>query len=139
MNWLAAKVFLKKAWVFIKSYWQVPALLVYTLFLVYFFRQDTESVMKVMKSSTKRYEEEINAIKDSHENEIRKRDEITRKYSNVLSAIEKKYEEDKLELNRQKKKKLLDLIEKYYDDNSSLAREISEKFGVEYVEREEVE
>ena len=139
MSWLAAKTFLKKAWVFTKTYWYLPALLIYTFFVVHFFRKDAGRVTEVMKSSTKRYEEEIKVIKDSHETEIKKRDEITKKYSDTLEAVERDYQEKQLDLDKKKKKKIRDLVEKYHDDHESLAKEISEKFGIEYVEREETE
>ena len=139
MSWLAAKTFLKKAWVFTKSYWYLPALLAYTLFVIHVFRRDAGMAVKVMESSTKRYEDEIKAIKDSHESEIKKREEITEKYSSTLAVLEEEYREKEIDLGNNKRKKLLDLVKKYHNDNSSLAREISEKFGIEYIEREEIE
>ena len=139
MTWLAVKTFLKKAWTFIKTYWYAPVLLVYTLFLAYFFRRNADNATKVIELSSKRYEEEIRVIKKTHEEELQKRDEIVKKYSNALLLIEEKYKAEEIELGKKKKKRLLEIIEKYYDDNSSLAREISEKFGVDYVERETTE
>jgi len=139
VSWLAAKTFLKKAWVFTKSYWYLPALLAYTLFVIHVFRRDAGMAVKVMESSTKRYEDEIKAIKDSHESEIKKREEITEKYSSTLAVLEEEYREKEIDLGNNKRKKLLDLVKKYHNDNSSLAREISEKFGIEYIEREEIE
>lgn len=139
MSWLTTRTFLKKAWVFTKSYWYLPALLAYTLFVVHVFKRDAGIAVKVMESSTKRYEDEIKVIKDSHESEIKKREEITEKYSSTLAVLEEEYREKEIDLDNKKRKKLLDLVEKYHNDNSSLAREISEKFGIEYIEREGIE
>ena len=80
MSWVALKHVLKKVWVWLKAYWYVPALLVYTLVLMVVFRKDGANALGVLEVSKDSYKKQIDVLNETHESELKKRDEIIKKY-----------------------------------------------------------
>ena len=135
MTWLVAKKALKKTWVWLKHNWYVPAVLVYTVVLWIFFRRK-DSAREVLKIRSESYEAQIEIINKSHAEEIEKRDEILRKYSEAIKQIEEEYERKNEELDDKKRKAVKEIVEKHYNDPDALARMLSDKFDFEYLEAE---
>ena len=133
ITFLALKTVLKKAWVWIKHNWLVPAVLIYTLVLwVMFRRKDT--AFTVLEERNKSYKNQIDVINKSHEEELEKRNKIIEKYNGLIIKIEEKYAADRQELDNKKRKEVKDMVEKYHDDPDALAKLIAEKYGLNYVE-----
>ena len=133
ITFLALKTVLKKAWVWIKHNWLVPAVLIYTLVLwVMFRRKDT--AFTVLEERNKSYKNQIDVINKSHEEELEKRNKIIEKYNGLIIKIEEKYSADRQELDNKKRKEVKDMVEKYHDDPDALAKLIAEKYGLNYVE-----
>ena len=76
MTWLAVKTFLKKAWAWIKNYWYVPALLIYTVVLWLIFRKKNDKLLQMFEISKESYQKELEAISTAHANEILKIESI---------------------------------------------------------------
>ena len=68
MNWLAAKHFLQRAWVWTKNYWYVP--LIAVLALVAFFGRRSDVATKLLRTRSDSYKEQIDVLNESHANEI---------------------------------------------------------------------
>ena len=133
ITFLTLKTVLKKAWVWIKHNWHVPAVLVYTLVLwIMFRRKDTAST--ILEERNKSYKNQIDVINKSHEEELEKRNKIIEKYNGLIIKIEEKYSADRQELDSKKRKEVKDMVEKYHDDPDALAKLIAEKYGLTYVE-----
>ena len=62
-----------------------------------------------MEARKESYEKQINELKTRHNNEIIERDRLIKQYHETVSAIEKKYEEQK-ETESKKKKRLKRLL-----------------------------
>ena len=58
-----------------------------------------------------------------------KRNEVIKKYTEIISALEKEYAENKLTLESKKKKEIKKIVEEYKDNPEGLAKIMSEKFG----------
>tara|TARA_R100000008_G_C3530711_1_gene139121 strand:- start:171 stop:578 length:408 start_codon:yes stop_codon:yes gene_type:complete len=130
---LAVKTFLKKAWVWLKHNWHVPAVIVYTLVLWILFR-NKDKAREVLEIRAKSYEDQIDAINKSHEEEIKKRDEILNKYSETIRKLEEEFAKKNKELDTKKKKSVKEIVEKHYNEPDVLAKMIADKFGFEYTE-----
>ena len=133
MTWLVTKKTLKKAWVWLKHNWYVPAVLIYTVVLWIFFRRK-DKAHDVLKVRSESYKKQIDAINEIHKEEVEKRDKILEKYGIILKDLEEQYEKDSLELDEKKKKEVKDLVEKYNEQPDELAKLLAEKYGLEYVE-----
>ena len=130
---LSIKTYCKKAWVWLKHNWKVPAILLYTIVLWLFFRRK-DAVYQVLEERNKSYKKQIDAINEIHNEEINKRNKILEKYNGILKDLEKQYEKDNLELDKNKKKEIKKLVEEYNEKPDELAKLLAEKYGLEYVE-----
>ena len=133
MTWLVFKHTLKKAWLWAKAYWYIPAVEAYTIVMLFFFRRNSEQAGKVLGATIESYEKQLAVLNESHQDEINKRKEILANYQKVVAEIENKYVEEEKQITESKKKSIKKIVEKYHDDTDGLAKEISEKFGVTYV------
>ena len=134
MTWLTTKIFFKKTWVFLKTYWYIPVFLIWTVILYFVFKRDTNSISGILKEATKNYKKQIEVINESHEEEIKKRDEIINKYKDTLIKIENEYAKKNMLLKEKEKKEIRKLAEEYINDPETYTRKIAARFGFEYVE-----
>jgi len=139
MSWSATKVFLKKSWVWIKTHWYVPLVLIYTVILWFMFRRNDAATRKVLEASRESYESQIKSINETHAKEIAGRDRALQNYEAIVSALEEEYALKREELDEAKKEKIKEYVEKYEEDPEELARIIEERFGIRYKPNEENE
>jgi len=133
MTLLAFRTIVKKTWVWLKHNWYVPAVIAYTLVLWLLFRNKTEA-MDILELRANSYRDQIRAIEDAHQKELKERDEILKKYNVVLEQLEKDYEEKNIKLDKKKKEDIKRIVEDYNDRPDDLARVLANKYGLEYVE-----
>ena len=133
MTLLAFRTIVKKTWVWLKHNWYVPAVIAYTLVLWILFRNKTEA-MDILELRANSYKDQIRAIEDAHQKELKERDEILKRYNAVLEQLEKDYEEKNIKLDKKKKEDIKRIVEDYNDRPDDLARVLANKYGLEYVE-----
>jgi len=134
MNWPTLKHVLKKVWVWLKTYWYVPALLVYTLVLMVVFRKDGANALGVLEASKDSYKKQIDVLNETHEGELKKRDEITKKYNKTIDQIESQHMDESRKLDVHKRRRVKRLIEENHEDPEHLTRLLSLTFGIHHEE-----
>ena len=130
---LTLKSTLKKTWTWLKHNWYVPAVVVYTLVLWFLFKNKA-GALKVLEIRSKSYENQIKTIEEAHKKEIEARDQILKNYDNVLSQLEKDYEEKNMKLDKKKKQEIKKIVKEFNDRPDDLAKILAERYGIDYVE-----
>lgn len=130
---ITLKATLKKTWAWLKHNWYVPAVVIYTLVLWFLFRNKTKA-LDVLEIRSKSYEDQIKTIEDVHRKEIEARDQILKNYDNVLTQLEKDYEEKNMKLDTKKKKEIKKIVKEFNDRPDDLAKILAERYGINYVE-----
>ena len=130
MNWLATKHALKKAWAWLRAYWYIPALLAYTLVMMVVFRKDGANASEVLTITKDSYKKQIDTLNETHENEIKKRDEVIKKYNKTVEELEKRHKDQNRKLDNHKKKRVKSLIEEHHDDPEHLTQLLRLTFGI---------
>jgi len=137
MTWLAVKTFFKKAWVWIKKHWYIPVLLLLIglsgVLGIFGFGRNKQ-LAEMLEVNKKSYQDQIKAIEESHALEIKKRDELYETYVETMKKLNKDHDIDLDNLSKEKKEKMDKLVKKYEGSPEELAKELSEMFGVDYVE-----
>ena len=133
LTWLTVKASLKKTWVWLKHNWYVPAVIVYTIILWLLFRNKSKA-LEVLEIRSESYKDQIRAIEDTYQEEVDNRDEILKRYNEILSNLEKEYEEKNMLLDRKKKEEVRKIVTEYNDSPDDLAKILAERYGLEYVE-----
>ncbi len=123
-------MFWKKAWTWIKHYWYIPAVLIYTIVLWLVFRRSSANVLEVLDITKESYKKEIEAMKLAHEKELERREEIVLIYQETLKNLEKEHNIKVDELSKKKKKEIHKLVDEHKNDPSVLAEEMKRLFEV---------
>ena len=130
---LTLKSTLKKTWIWLRHNWYVPAVIIYTLVLWFLFKNKA-GALKVLEIRSKSYESQIKTIEEAHKKEIEARDQILKNYDNVLTQLEKDYEEKNMKLDIKKKKEIKKIVKEFNDRPDDLAKILAERYGIDYVE-----
>ena len=130
---LTLKSIFKKTWIWLKHNWYVPAVIVYTLVLWILFKNKA-GALEVLQVRSESYEDQIKTIEKAHKKEIEARDKILKNYDNVLTQLEKDYEEKNMKLDTKKKKEIKKIVKEFNDRPDDLAKILADKYGIDYVE-----
>lgn len=125
---------LKSCWVWIKTYWQVPVLVIWSIVVYVLSKRNTDALVEVMAARKESYEKQINELKIRHNNEIIERDRLINQYHETVSAIEKKYEEQKKKLKTKEKRKIKEIVKKSKGEPDVIKAEIEKSFGFVFVD-----
>ena len=133
MTWLAVTTFLKKAWVLLKTYWYVPLLLSWAIIAWLLLRNSSGNILDVLHSAEKSFKQQLKAINDAHSEEIKKRDEVIRRYQLTIKQLEEERRKKNEELTEKEKKRIKKLAEKHKEDPEGFVKDIADNFGFEVV------
>ena len=131
MNWIAFKFSVKKTWLWLKTYWYVPLVLLYTLVLWLVFRKDGAAAIGALEIKSDSYKKQIDVINKTHEAEIKKKEEVNKVFNETVEIIETELKNKNEALDRGKKKRVKEIVEKHSDDPKALAELVKESFGFE--------
>jgi len=124
---------IKKAWLWAKHNWVIIALVLYTLVMWFVFRRNADAALEVLEAKRKSYDDQIRALKNSHHDEILKKNELIETYQKTIKEIEKKFEEQKRELKEEEKERVKEIIVKSKRKPDVIKKEIEEAFGFTFV------
>ena len=136
MSWLAFKLFAKKAWAWLKAYWYVPVLLLYTVVVAVVFRRDATAVAEVLAVTKDSYKKQVDVLNETHETEIEERDKILKEYNNVITSIENRHESAVGELDKKKKKRIKELVAEHHNNPHRLSKMLAAAYGITYVKKD---
>jgi hypothetical protein len=134
IQWIAFKIFMKKAWVWIKNYWYLPVMIIVAIVAWCFGRRDSEGILKMFDVSKESYQKEIEVLKKTHEEEIKKRNELIAKHNETLKKLEEDYKIKISELSAAERREIKKIVEKHKDDPEGLAKRVGDVFGIEHME-----
>ena len=80
------------------------------------------------------YKKQIEVINESHEAETKKKEELNIVFAETIEKVEVELEKNNEVLDRNKKKRIKEIVDKHSDDPKVLAHLVKEAFGFEIVE-----
>ena len=118
---------------FTKKYWK--ELLIFFCVLAFFtkMRGDYSSLVATFESATESHQEQMDKVKDIHEQELLARDELIDRYSERLVELELKHSGDKEELLKEYAKKRKAYVIAFGENGEGLKKDIENYLGIEYV------
>ena len=134
MTYHAFKLLVKKSWTWLKTYWYFPIVLLYTIVLWVFFRKDAATAVGVLEIRSDSYKKQIEVINETHEAEIKKKEELNKVFNETIEKVEVELVKKNETLDRNKKKRIKEIVEKHSDEPKILAHLVKEAFGFEIVE-----
>jgi hypothetical protein len=134
MSWLVVKKAIKSSWLWLKTYWQVPVLLIWSIVVYVLSKRNTDALVEVMNAKKESYEKQINELKIRHNNEIMERDRLIKQYHETVSAIEEKYKKEEKKLKTKEKRKIKEIVKRSKGEPDVIKAEIEKSFGFIFVD-----
>ena len=128
------KLFFKKAWALVKSYWYLPLLLSWVVIVWLLLGRNSQSITEVLYSAEKNYRDQVRVLEKAHKEELEKRDKALNRYVKTVDSLEKELKRRRLDLTEAEKKRILQLVREFKNRPDEYTRKIAEEFGFEYVE-----
>ena len=130
VSWIATKLFLKKAWIWIKHNWWLPVGV--ALLAVGFFtgRRNTAGILKVMSSRKEQSDAEIKALQDAHERQM----EVQKEYAEGLKRLAEEHGIKEKQITTENREALLSAAEAAREDPDAMAKELAKLYGLTHVE-----
>jgi hypothetical protein len=123
-------LFLKKAWVWLKTHWYLPVLLVLLMLTYFSGRARVNKVLKMFEVSKQSYENQIDVINQSHKQELEEQVKLYSTYLDTMKRLQKEHNINLDSLEKDKKIELDKMVKKYKGSPEELADDLSEMFGV---------
>ena len=118
---------------FTKKYWKELLIFFCVLALFAKMRGDYSSLVATFESATESHQEQMDKVKEIHEQELIARDELIKRYSERLVDLELKHAEDKEALLEEYAKRKKAYVIAFGENGEGLKKDIEDYLGLEYV------
>tara|TARA_E500000331_G_scaffold355703_2_gene411899 strand:+ start:990 stop:1409 length:420 start_codon:yes stop_codon:yes gene_type:complete len=125
---IAIKLWLKKAVLWCKKYWQILVGAAIPILIMIVFRKKG-SLDKVLDAANDSHEKEIDAINKAYEKEIQDRESAQRRYNIAIKEIEKRFSSQQESLNSKKRKEIKKLLSDSSKSQDEITKRLSEITG----------
>ena len=99
-----------------------------------FWYHDRSSLIQALDSASLRYEQELAVIKESHARELEKKKVLIAEHQKSLEILESDFARTMEEMEDLKSERVKEITKLRSTDPDTLARQIENAFGFEYVE-----
>ena len=118
---------------FTKKYWKELLIFFCVLALFAKMRGDYSSLVATFESATESHQEQMDKVKEIHEQELIARDELIKRYSERLVDLELKHADDKEALLEEYAKRKKAYVIAFGENGEGLKKDIENYLGLEYV------
>lgn len=135
MSLLAVKHAAQKVWVWCKEHWKLCVAFIYALVVYIIFNRGngSSSARQVMQIRTGAKTREINAIHKAHKEEKEQKEKLKKVFDNAMLELETTHNEKLTILDRNKKKRVKQLVQEHQDAPEELSKKLAEEFGIDDV------
>ena len=134
MSWLVFKAALTKAWIWLKEHWQLPFLIAWSIMIWVLSRRNSDAIVEALEIRKESYKKQIEALRDSHNSELIKREGLTEKYEEALKKVEENFKEREKELSAKEKTDIKEVVILSRGNPDEIKKRIEKEFGIKYVE-----
>ena len=120
---------IKKIWAFLKTHWYIPVIIIIAIVL----KGRNASLLKLIDAQKESYDKQKAAIENAEKEKQEAKQRIEKEYSEATQKIEQEYVKMNKEISNRQKDIIKKTVKKFHSDPDALAKELSEKFGVQYV------
>ena len=132
MTWLAIKEFSSKSWAWLKTHWQVPFLMVWTLVTFLIARRNTDALVDVLKIKKEAHKKEIETLNRNHRDEIIKLKGLQAEYVRTIEQLESKFDEQQRKLSEKQVEHVKEVVIKSKGNPEEIKRKIENEFGIKF-------
>ena len=98
------------------------------------FRKNGFSAFGALEIKSDSYKEQIKVLNNVHEAEKKEKEQLNNVFNETIEKVEIELKKKSENLDRDKKKRVKEIVEKHADDPERLAQIVKESFGFEIAE-----
>jgi len=122
-------IIFKKIWVFLKTHWYIPVIII----IAFVLKSQNNRMLQIIDTQKESYKKQKAAIENAEKEKREEKARIEKEYSEATQKIEEEYAKMNKEISNRQKDIIKKTVKKFHSDPDALAKELSEKFGVQYV------
>ncbi|MDP3987016.1 MAG: hypothetical protein Q8P81_02205 [Nanoarchaeota archaeon] len=123
-------IIMKKIWIWIKTHWYVPLIIVLAIFLGVFMRKENNIAMQLLENSVNSYKQQIAELERLNKEKEKLKEEAEQKYKMTIQKIESEYVKDGQILDEKRKQRIKELMDRYKDNDELLSIAFAQEFGI---------
>ena len=132
MTWALFKISCKKAYIWLKHNWKVPAIALWTL-VVYFLSRDNTSAMKdVLEAKKESHKKEVEALNRLHREEVLKMKDLHDKYQETIRELQQSFELQNQTLKEEQLEHVKKIVIKTKGNPDEIKAKIENEFGIKF-------
>ena len=132
MTWILVKEYFEKSWIWLKTHWQVPFLVVWSIAVYLCTRKNTDALLDVIEAKETSHKKEVEALKRSHKDEILKLRGLQAEYVKTIKELEANFEQQKRELSKKQVEDVKQIVIKSKGNPEEIKRKIENEFGIRF-------
>ena len=132
MTWVLIKEYAKKSWNWLKTHWQAPFLVVWSIIIFLFTRRNTDALIDVIEAKETSHKKEVEALKKSHKDEILKLKGLQAEYMKTIKELEENFDQQKKELSRKQVEDVKQIVIKSKGNPEEIKKKIEDEFGIKF-------
>ena len=134
MKWILFKSSVSKVWLWLKQHWQIPFLIIWTIAVHILTKRNTDAMLEGVEAKRDSYKKQVEVLRKSHNDEIIRRNNLSKKYEEALEEMEKQYEVEKRKLTEAQKNDIKEVVIKSKGNSDEIKKRIQEEFGFTLIE-----
>tara|TARA_R100000664_G_C2718117_1_gene112484 strand:- start:177 stop:548 length:372 start_codon:yes stop_codon:yes gene_type:complete len=119
---------------FLSKHWREVLIVLMAVGISVAWSQDHKSLIKAYDSTVQSYETQLEALNESYQRELERKEQALQDYQAKMEEIEKEYLEFRENVEEQKADRVIELTEIRHSNPDALVTEIETAFGFEHVE-----
>ena len=98
-----------------------------------FLKSKSDSLLKIVDAQKESYEKQKTAIENAEKEKQEATQRIEKEFTEATQKIEQEYAKINKEISNRQKDIIKKTVKKFHSDPDALAKELSKKFGIQYV------
>mgnify|MGYP001188483151 CR=1 FL=1 len=132
MTWLSAKLFFSKAWSFLKEYWQIPFMAIWTIITIVLVRRNTDALKDVISAKQESHSKQVESLKRNHREQILKMKGLQHQYLETIARLQSKFKEQNKKLSEKHAEDVKEIVIKSKGNPEEIIRKIENDFGIKF-------
>jgi hypothetical protein len=125
---------IKTAWAWLKTHWQVPFLLIWTIVVWVLTRRNSDAIIEVLEAKKESYEKQIKVINETHADELLRRDKLLDQYNDTIRKIEEEWKLGKLKITKKQQEDIKKFVIDSKGNPDEIKKKIEDAFGFTYTD-----
>ena len=130
ISWILVKTTSAKLWSWLKHNWQIPGLLIWTVFIYIFASKNTIALKEVIKIKKDSHRREVEALNKAHNKEVLELRGLQDEYMRTIAKLKQEFALRKTQLNERQEDDIRRVVVESKGDPARIKKRIEDEFGI---------